>query len=121
MHGYNHTRNIHKINNKWVIRKSIKNKRKTYGTYQTINEAQKIRDKLIFHNWNPEFAGLSFKRRGKENPNRYITVQGGKFRIMKDNPNTGKKEIYDSGIPTLHEAREIRDGWERVGWNWELI
>lgn len=114
-------RNIHKIGNKFVIRKMINNKRKTYGTYSHINEAKLIRDKLIFHNWNPEYANIRFKRRGKDNENRYIEKQGNNFRIIKDNPLTGKKEVYESGIRTLREARKIRNFWENIGWDWEMI
>ena len=78
-----------------------------------------MRDNLIVHNWNSDYAGLNFRRKLGEN--RYICKDGKSYRIIKTNPLTKKREIYESGIKTIEEARHIRDWWESVNWDWSMI
>ena len=97
---------------------------KTYGTYHTIEEARKIRDKLIQHEWNEAEAGVKIQRRDRLGKNRYIYKENGKYyikRVYYNEDGSPRVERFESSIPTLEEARQLRDWWEEANWDWENI
>lgn len=110
--------------NRYNVRNNEKKHKGSYGVYNTIQEARKIRDKLIQNNWNREKAGVTLTRRSRTGPDRYIYHEHGKYTIKRfKNKKNGKQEAirYETGIRTIEEARQIRDWWEEQEWNWENI
>lgn len=105
-------------------RYNVQNKR-SYGMYDTLEEARKIRDKLIENDWNEELVPeVKCKRRNRNGEDRYIFKERGKYVIKKwlrKEDGTLITERYESSIPTLEEARKLRDEWESINWDWDNI
>lgn len=98
---------------------NVFNKKKSYGHYKSVEEAREIRDKLIRTDWDEELAGVHVKRRDRMGINRHIQKEGAKYTIKK--MINGKPVRFETGIPTIEEARMLRDEWENLDWNWENL
>jgi hypothetical protein len=100
------------------------NKGRGFGTYKTIEEARVWRDKLLANDWDEEKVELPVKRRNRDPRDRYIHKDGGGYFIVRSEKNEEGKIVpmrYDSCIPTLEEARKLRDDWVSIDWDWEKI
>ena len=106
-------------------RYGVRKKKKSFGVYATLEEARNIRDKLLAHNWNEEeVPEVQVQRRNRLGEDRYIFKEkGGKYSIkrMKKIGNKVKTYRYEGSIPTLEEARRLRDEWESIDWDWDRI
>lgn len=105
-------------------RYTVTNKR-SYGTYATLEEAQEIRDQLVACDWDEDQVdGITVKRRNRCGIDRYIFKErGGKYSIKRMKMVDGKVKTvrYESSIPSLEEARQLRDEWEAINWDWDNI
>lgn len=101
---------------KFVIQKMINKKQTHCGVYDTLEEAVKVRDKLIESNWDLDLINtLKTPRKGK---NRYITYNNGAYVICK---RLDGKLRYFSRHHSLEEARCERDKLEEYGWDYSLL
>lgn len=87
---------------------------RSYGVYDSLDEARRVRDMLIRNGWDESISECRVKRRNYDD--RYIVCQNGGYIIRRWVD--GELVTFDSGIPSLEEARCIRDWWESVGWDW---
>jgi len=97
---------------------------KGYGTYKTIEEARLWRDRLVECDWDEDMVDLPVRRRNRSPLDKYIMKDSGGYYIVKMGVNENGKVVpirYDSCIPTLEEARRIRDDWVSIDWDWERI
>lgn len=100
-------------------------KGKSYGVYPTFEEAKMVKEKLIAHDWDEEqVPEIKIRRRNRLGEDRYIFEERGKYiikRFIKTDDGKLKTERYESSIPTLEEARRLRDEWESIGWDWNNL
>ncbi len=102
---------IHKNNNKFVIERTIKGNAKTFGRFDTIEEAIKNREYLIDDNWGVE-GEISFIRSGAYG--KHIRFSNGMYRIEK----TIDGELLSLGLyDTLNEATIARDILVENAWD----
>ena len=97
---------------------------KGFGTYKTIEEARLWRDRLVKCDWDEDMLDLPVKRRNRNPLDKYIHKDsGGYFIVHMEKNEDGKVRPvrYDTCIPTLEEARKLRDDWVRINWDWEKI
>ncbi|WP_143744842.1 hypothetical protein [Methanosphaera cuniculi] len=90
----------------YIIQKSINGQIKYYGKYKTLEEAQK---QIQYH----IKTGWTQKPQKKQDPDRYITKTGKKYRIQKQV--NGKVKYYGT-YQTIKEARKKRDKLEKTHW-----
>lgn len=88
-----------------------------YGTYSNYMEAVHYRNMFIENNWNKRFIPYM---RAHGNPNRYLYQSDvtGHWCIQKmiDGVNISFGVCY-----SLEEAREERDFWESINWDFDLL
>lgn len=88
-----------------------------YGIFATFEEAYKYKQYLEDHDWDKK---LAYRKRGKYNPHRYISVNRGvnPYHIVKRID--GRLEYFGC-FPTMEEAMAERDFLESINWDWDLI
>lgn len=100
-------------------------KGKSYGVYATLEEARSIRDKLIQCDWDEEqVPEIRVTRRNRFGEDRYIFEERGKYvikRLKRNEDGTTTVTRYESSIPTIEEARKLRDEWESIDWDWNNL
>lgn len=90
---------------KYSINKTIKGKKKHFGTYDTLDEAIIARDELIATNWGyPDEEDLTQRKIGKYG--RYIAFHNGAYRVHK--LIDGKQRFFGA-FKTIEEAEYLRD------------
>lgn len=90
---------------------------KYYGSYNTIEEAEKAREVLKKHNWDNKY--VKYRRKRKNPISRYITrTKSGNYVITKTIDN---KKVDFGTFHNLKDAEEERDELIRCNWDWELI
>ena len=115
---------IYKRDDKYEIRKSHNHTTHYYGRYPTLDEARKIRDKLIENNWNTTKVRINRKYRPHGTRDRHIHKHGQYHYIERwtqNNDGTRELTTYDHGIKTIREARQLRDWWEEHDWDMSSI
>ena len=95
-----------------MINKKIQGKNYNFGTYNTIEEAKKYRNYFESTGWNVH-ERLQYST-SKNNPDRYITIQGQSYRIIKK---IDGQNIFFGTYYSLEKARRVRDYFESTGWN----
>lgn len=107
--------------NKYLQRMSngryqIKYNHTYYGTYDTYKEAVQKRNQLIEHNWDKTLITLE---RGKDNPDRYITkTKSNSYALVKM---VDGEHVHFGTYASLSDAREDRDFWESINWDFDLL
>ena len=97
-------------------------KQRHYGTYKTLEEAIIARDQLIQHEWDEtKCTAVRVRRTNKDKRDKHIIYRNGIYSVVKSMVTDGKRDlvIFDTGIRTLEEARELRDWWVEHDWSWE--
>ena len=111
---YEDTRFITKKINKYEIYKSINGRKKYYGSFDTLKEAQKRRDELIVDNWGYSFE--EFPLQGKTPKyGKYITFHNGRFKVLKL---LNGHQRFIGAFNTVDEAKKLRDFL--IDNNWDL-
>ena len=111
-----------RYNGKFIIGKSIDGQYTHCGTFDTLGEAQKVRDYFIENDWDLDLIN-SFKRvkpfedryirRNAHNGNRILT-----YTIQK----VIDGRVFDFGtFKTIRAAREERDLLEKYNWDEDLL
>jgi len=96
---------IYKLNNKYSVRKSINGKSEHYGTYDTFEEARKIRDKLMANDWNKECIQDLLDEKAKvKNYYKHIRVNNNRYYAIE-----GPDHKYKGQVKTIEEALYFRD------------
>ena len=101
-----------RTNGKYII----KYKKEHYGTYDTYREAIQKRNQLIEHGWDKSL--VSFQK-GHDNPNRYITKTKSNSYALKRMFNG--ESVHFGTYHTIEDAREDRDFWESINWDFDLL
>lgn len=108
---------ISKLNNKYCIYKTINGKNVYFGSFNTLEEAQKYRDFLVAHDWD-----LKYKKRKprKYNLPKYIYQKPGEdtFIIRKT---INYQQVHIGYYKTLQEAIHERDFYESINWDLDLL
>ena len=87
-----------------------------YGTYDTYNEAVQKRNQLIEHNWDKTLITLE---KGKDNPDRYISkTKSNSYALVKM---VDGELVHFGTYHSLDDAREDRDFWESINWDFDLL
>lgn len=106
------TKYIQKLNNKYLIKKRIKNKITYFGTYNNIYEAIIQRDQLIQKQWKTqENKTMNIHERILKNGEKRYDI-----RKTKNN----KTEHYGTYL-SLETAIQTRDELIQSNWNWEVL
>jgi len=105
---------IHKTKGgKYFLIKNIKGKHYNFGTYSSLEEAKKYRNYFESKGWiNCLDERLEYST--SKHPNRYICKHNGSYRIFKK---VNGKTAFFGTYKSLEKAQEIRDYFERTGWN----
>lgn len=111
---YEDTRFITKKGNKYEIYKTINGRKKYYGSFDTLKEAQKRRDELIVDNWGYSFE--EFPPQGRTPKyGKYITFHNGRFKVLKL---LNGQQRFIGAFNTVDEAKKLRDFL--IDNNWDL-
>lgn len=113
---------------RYFVQKQMGKKRIVFGNFRTIEEARLVRDGFVECSWDINQAENILKRTGvKRLPsgtclkeNSYIQkTKYGTFSVKKSHKlDNGKSRVqYYGTYATIEEARLIRDGLIRYGWN----
>ena len=106
---------VYKTGTKWKVQKYLNGKNETFGYYSTIEEALKVRDDLEDNNWKHSKPKKKYNRwNSEENPNRYITKVGTKWKVQKQ---IHKKHTNFGHYSTIIEAKAVRDNLIANNWN----
>ena len=105
---------IHKTKGgRYFLIKKIKGKHYNFGTYSSLEEAKKYRDYFESKGWrNCLDERLNYST--SKHPNRYITKHKESYRIFKK---VKGETCFFGTYKSLEKAQEIRDYFERTGWN----
>ena len=96
---------IYKLGNKYSVRKSINGKSEHYGTFDTFEEARKIRDKLMANDWNKEcIQDLLDEKEKVKNYYKHIRVNNNRYYAIE-----GPDHKYKGQVKTIEEALYFRD------------
>lgn len=112
--------NIYKVNkNSWMIVKS----REYFGVYSTREDAEKRRDFLDQHEWNPKYKQFTKdhgKRYTKHNLPKYVHYykRDGTYSVSKL---INGEVVHFGTYHTLEEAVHERDLLESIDWNLDLL
>lgn len=95
---------IYKLGNRYHIRKSLNGETEYFGSYDTFDEARKIRDKLMSNDWNKECIQDILDEKNKvktyyqhiRKNNRYYAIDG-------------PDKTYQGQVKTIEEALYYRD------------
>ena len=102
---YEDTRFITKKGNKYEIYKSVNGRKKYYGSFSTLKEAQKRRDELIADNWGYSLEELSPQGRTSKY-GKYITFHNGYYKVLKL---LDSQQRFIGAFNTADEAKKLRD------------
>ena len=114
--------------NRYFIQKQIDKERLYFGMFRTIEDARLVRDGLVECDWDStQFENILKQKKVKKlpsgtclNKNSYIfKTKWGTFCVKKSHKlDNGKFRVkYYGTYATIEEARLIRDGLIRYGWN----
>ena len=99
------TKFIRHRDGRYSINKTIKGKKKYFGSYDTLDEAIATRDELIASNWGyPDEENLTERKSGKYG--RYIAFHNESYRVQK--VINGKQHFFGA-FKTVEEAEYLRD------------
>ena len=111
-----------RYNGKFIISKSIDGCQTHCGTFDSLEEAQRVRDYFIENNWSLEVINCfkrvkpfedRYIRRNTHNRNRILT-----YTIQK----AIDGRVFDFGtFKTIRAAREERDLLEKYNWDYDLL
>jgi len=112
---------IYLRNGKYQISRHTRKHNVSYGVYNTIKEARKVRDKLVENNWDESYCNI--KRKGPRdinvNPMLYIANAGDKYYIQKSR--NGDVEIFSVQTTDLEWLKKERDWMVECNWDWDCI
>ena len=108
-------RYIHRLEGKWAITKQVNGKKYYFGSYDTLEEAKKIRDYFIKHKWNID-ERFKFK---KTKPYQHIMIsEEGNYRVVK---RINNKLTHFGTFHTLEDAQKERDLLMKFDWDLERV
>lgn len=108
-------RYISNFKGKWVINKQVNGKKYYFGSYNALEEAKKVRDYFIKHNWNIEdrFKFIETK------PYQHIMIsEEGNYRVVK---RINNKLTHFGTFRTLEDAQKERDLLMKFDWDLEKV
>jgi hypothetical protein len=104
--------------NTFTLQKCIYGKRVYIGSFNTLDEAIKVRDELNKLGWTKKAIKLYRKKYNQQNPKlnktRYINPYGNEYCIQKT---VDKELLYFGRYKTLEDAIKVRDYLEKYGWS----
>ncbi len=117
---------VSKGKKRYMIHHSRDGKTHHHGSYNTLHEAQRVRDCLVENDWDETVCPVSVNHRGPRNPlNRYISRDSnGRYvvaRSFRGDDGVYKRVVFESGIRSLSDARCLRDWWVDHEWDWSSI
>ena len=94
-----------------------------FGQYDSIGEARVMRDRFVECGWDTSVVCVPYRTRPHGSVDRYLVREGRGWSIQKwCRVGTGRELVrYDTGIPTVEEARRLRDWWVEHDWDWSEI
>lgn len=105
---------VYKHGNQYYVQQWEGGKLKTYGKFRTADEAIQHRNKLVKQGTIKPRLGV---HKIKYYPDRYIIkTPANTYAILKRH--NGKNEHFGT-YNTLEDAREERDYWESIGWDYD--
>ena len=103
---------------KWIVQKTVNGRIQSFGSFNSVEEARRHRDKCIQHNWDESLRLINYNRRKKVVGEKYISQIEGKFLVQKNI--NGHFERFDL-CQTLDEAIECRNFWVECNWDWDCV
>ncbi|OED30389.1 hypothetical protein [Methanosphaera sp. WGK6] len=105
-----------KTREKYIVHKFIKNKNIHFGTYNTLEEAMKIRDMLVEHEWSMEYYEKNIKKELKSGAKYIIKNKHNSYAVKRHN---SSMTFLSKTYPTLEEAVKVRDDMIKHNWDKE--
>jgi hypothetical protein len=115
-------RYIYKRHGKYQISRTINKKTYSYGVYNSIIEARRVRDELVSNNWDESYCNVKRKgiRDNKVNDMLYISHgRSGDYFIQKSNGSS--VEIFSIQTNDLEWLKKERDWMVECEWDWDRI
>ncbi len=98
--------------NHYKVMKRIKGRYKTYGSFETLEEAIKYRDFIISKGWSSNYK--------YKNPMRYIYLNSRKTGYIISKYVNGEQICFGS-FKTLEDAQKERDLLEKCEWDFDKL
>lgn len=102
----NHGRYIAHQNGKWIVRKHINGVYRTFGSFDTLKEAEEARNTLVRNNWVQDYGS------------RNIGFRRGKYHIRKM---INGEYYYYGSYNTLDDAVMVRDMLIEFKWDKDYL
>lgn len=105
----------------WVLQRTKNNKNHVFGRKRTYEEILDLRKRVEQANWDTSISEPLTNPRPRDSINRYIREDNGKWGIVKQINSNPKEFFCLHGFKTIEEAREERDFWESINWDFDLL
>lgn len=103
------------LKGKFQVSKQVNGKRYYFGSYDTLEEAKKVREYFIKHNWDVN-ERFRFK---KTKPFQHIIIsEEGNYRVVK---RINYKLVHFGTFHTLEDAQRERDLLMQFDWDLERV